>query len=451
MANYIGSNLASNITGSDFADNIWGNGGDDILNGAGGGDLISGGSGNDYIIGGTGADIMSGGSGIDTLSYVNDDSGLIIYLNDTTYGGEASGDLTSGFENVICGNGDDNIYGDASNNMLFGGGGSDYLSGGAGNDQMFGGAHGDFMLAGEGSDHYDGGSGTDAVGYHKSLAGVEIDLQLFTARGGLAAGDTLQSIEEIGGTDFSDILGGDAEENTFHGSGGNDTLFGRGGDDGLFGGEGGDRLTGGTDADYLDGGEGEDTAQYLAAVTVSLDGSLVATGDAAGDLFVSIENLSGSDEADELRGNDERNVIDGGDGNSADILSGRGGNDTLIGGNGDDIMSGGNGNDVFVYWNLANCGDTINGFSSSGVGNNDTIRLAAANFGGLPEGALGANRFIANASGQAETAGQRFIYETDTGILRYDANGSNGGGVTIIATLSGAPAFTIDDIDMMVL
>lgn len=450
MPNYIGSNLDNIIDGSDQDDNISGNGGNDILDGGDGSDLISGGTGNDFVTGGLGADIMSGGSGIDTLSYQDTDDNLIIYLNSHTFGGEAAGDTISGFENVIGGRGNDNIYGDANNNVIMGGEGEDFLSGGDGNDQLYGGDHNDGMVSGLGSDHHDGGNGNDSVSYHQSTQGVQIDLQLFTARGGFAKGDTLQGIENLAGTEFLDVLNGDARENTFYGGGSDDTLSGRNGDDGLFGMDGRDQLTGGADADYLDGGSGQDVAYYNSPVTVSLDGSLAATGDALGDMFVSIESLAGSDGDDELRGNEKNNMIAGGDEDGADTLSGKAGNDTLIGGGGTDEMSGGNGNDVFLYWNLDDGGDTISGFSSHADGNNDTIRLAAANFGGLPEGKLGVNRFIANASGQAETAGQRFIYETDTGILRYDANGSNAGGVAVIATLSGAPEFSIGDIDMMV-
>ena len=55
--------------------------------------------------------------------------------------------------------------------------------------------------------------------------------------------------------------------------------------------------------------------------------------------------------------------------------------------------------------------------------------------GALPAGALAANRFLADAGGVATTVDHRFIYETDTGWLSYDANGSVAGGAVHIAKL----------------
>jgi hypothetical protein len=77
------------------------------------------------------------------------------------------------------------------------------------------------------------------------------------------------------------------------------------------------------------------------------------------------------------------------------------------------------------------------------------LRFAGNVFGGLSSGALDANRFVSNVTGLAETAAQRFIYETDTGILRYDSNGTLAGGITIVATLSGAPVITLADFEIL--
>jgi Ca2+-binding RTX toxin-like protein len=64
---------------------------------------------------------------------------------------------------------------------------------------------------------------------------------------------------------------------------------------------------------------------------MSLDGSLVATGDAAGDTVSNFENLTGSATGDDtLRGDSGNNVIAGLGGQ--DILSGGAGGDTLDGG-----------------------------------------------------------------------------------------------------------------------
>ena len=74
------------------------------------------------------------------------------------------------------------------------------------------------------------------------------------------------------------------------------------------------------------------------------------------------------------------------------------------------------------------------------------MRFEGDAFGNLPVGALAANRFVANAGGQATTLAQRFVYDTDTGTLSFDANGSAAGGVTVMVQLAGAPTLTAADI-----
>ena len=106
-------------------------------------------------------------------------------------------------------------------------------------------------------------------------------------------------------------------------------LEGRDGDDTLMGGEGNDTLIGGLGADALGGDAGSDTASYAgsdAAVTVNLSDGTAAGGDAEGDTFTSIENLSGSAFDDTLTGDTAENVLEGGDG--ADTLDGGAGADT---------------------------------------------------------------------------------------------------------------------------
>ena len=108
-------------------------------------------------------------------------------------------------------------------------------------------------------------------------------------------------------------------------------------------------MTGGAGADFLDGGKGDDVASYSTArsgVIARLDGGKGA-GDAAGDRFVSIENLTGSNFSDTLVGSSANNVLNGGAGN--DMLVGGRGNDLLVGGLGADTLLGGSGADRFVF------------------------------------------------------------------------------------------------------
>ena len=71
---------------------------------------------------------------------------------------------------------------------------------------------------------------------------------------------------------------------------------------------------GGAGADALNGGTGSDTASYstsTAGIIASLSYGVGAGGDAEGDTYASIENLTGSDFADALVGNDGNNTLGG--------------------------------------------------------------------------------------------------------------------------------------------
>ncbi|MBF9235025.1 calcium-binding protein [Microvirga alba] len=142
------------------------------------------------------------------------------------------------------------------------------------------------------------------------------------------------------GKDFDDDFIGTNFADSLSGKEGNDRLRGAGGNDTLVGGKG---------ADILDGGDGSDTASYAdadAEVVANLVSPAANSGDAAGDTYISIENLIGSKLGDKLTGNNGENVIDGGDGN--DTLVGGGGNDSLLGGKGNDSLDGGTGVDTLI-------------------------------------------------------------------------------------------------------
>ena len=154
-----------------------------------------------------------------------------------------------------------------------------------------------------------------------------------TDAGGLTKSKRLTIVVE----DVVDVINGNARDNTLVGAGGiddirgqsgNDTLFGKAGDDILNGGKGHDVLVGGPGGDTLIGGTGKDTASYQEAttgVTASLANAKANTGEAKGDSYSSIENLTGSAKNDTLTGDKNANVIEG-----------LGGNDTLTGGGGAD-------------------------------------------------------------------------------------------------------------------
>jgi Ca2+-binding RTX toxin-like protein len=196
------------------------------------------------------------------------------------------------------------------------------------------------------------------------------------------------------GTAAANVLNGDAQRNAIYGEGGNDTLNGLGGNDYLNGGLGNDTLNGGDGNDILLGGAGADKmnggagnhglVSYSGASTgvgVHLNTGTGTGGDANGDTYQNIEDITGSAHDDHLDGNSAvtGNVIHGAAGN--DFIAGNGGYDilygddgddtitafgtwntggaTMYGGNGTDRLSGGQGDD-YMYGGAGN--DTLNGY-----------------------------------------------------------------------------------------
>ena len=343
------------IIGTTRADLIRGLAGNDLLNGGGGADTLDGGDGNDTLIGGAGADALIGGAGNDTASYADATAGVTADLADSSLNsGDAAGDTYSGIENLTGSAFNDRLIGDANANV------------------------------------FDGGAGNDTVTYVSTTIGVTASLANPSVNTGAAASDRYISIENLEGTSFADVLTGDNNNNMLSGRGGDDTLNGGGGADTLDGGDGNDTLIGGAGADALIGGAGNDTASYAdatAGVTADLADSSFNSGDAAGDTYSGIENLTGSAFNDRLIGDANANVFDGGAGNDtvtyvsttigvtaslanpsvntgaaagdryisienlegtllADVLTGDANDNMLFGRGGGDTLNGGDGNDT---------------------------------------------------------------------------------------------------------
>ncbi|ETA49610.1 beta strand repeat-containing protein [Ponticoccus alexandrii] len=151
--------------------------------------------------------------------------------------------------------------------------------------------------------------------------------------------DAAGAANGTGNASDNDIFGNNSA-NDLQGLDGSDYILGNGGNDTLAGGQGDDLLVGGSGADVLNGGVGSDTAGYGESqgwVNVSLLTGFVGGGfgsHAIGDVFVSIENITGSNYNDLINGDHGANILEGGGGN--DNLRGRGGADQLLGGSGND-------------------------------------------------------------------------------------------------------------------
>ncbi len=326
-----------------WADELRGGTGDDYLIGGSDGDLLFGDAGNDRLEGGD-------GSG-DTASYGDAPSAVVVDLSlGTASDGYGTNDTLATIENVIGSAFADRLTGNVTANRLEGGAGDDVLAGLAGADVLL------------------GGQGLDWASYVSSPQGVTVDLGGGGNFGGDAAGDILDSIENVEGSNAADKLVGDGLSNTLFGYLGNDRLEGGGADDHLNGAAGNDVLLGGADndlllggrgADVIDGGDGIDVASYNGAtrgVRVSLANDVSFTGDATGDYLVNVENLRGTEFKDDLRGDGRANDLNGLGGD--DTVRGGLGNDKLQGEAGDDILLGGGGSDLIVG---ADGADTLKG------------------------------------------------------------------------------------------
>ncbi|MBX9259480.1 calcium-binding protein, partial [Desmonostoc muscorum CCALA 125] len=141
-----------------------------------------------------------------------------------------------------------------------------------------------------------------------------------------------------------------------------------------------------------------------------------------------------------LTGGGNDNIIGSGANNG--IVAGAG-NDTIVGGLGNDTLTGNAGADHFRFRSFNEGVDRITDFSVL----NDTIDVSAAGFGG----GLVAGAFITSAQfvigAVATDAFDRFIYNSTSGALSFDRDGSLGTFNQFqIATLSAGLAMTNNDI-----
>jgi serralysin len=311
-----------------------------------------------------------------------------------------------------------------------GGDGEDKLIGGAGDERLDGGANDDVLMGGAGEDVLVGGTGTDRISYWSATSGVTANLANASLNTGDANGDTYSSIENLDGSKFNDKLTGTSGNNVIDGGRGADRMEGGAGHDRYYVDNAGDVVI---EANV----SGNDLV--VSTVSFSLAGQYVErlTLDGAADI-----NGTGNSFANEIVGNAGDNTLDGSSGN--DTIDGSGGIDILNGGTGNDTLTGGTGGDFFVFNSALNAStnvDTITDFNVAG----DTIWIDNAVFLGLADGALAAGAFTANADGNAGDSSDRIIYETDTGNLYFDADGTGAGAKVLFAKLDAGLALTNSD------
>jgi Ca2+-binding RTX toxin-like protein len=378
----------------------------------------------------------------------------ILLLNTTPLQLAASNVGFANGSRLLFGDDSPSQAGDNGDNVLMGSSGRDLMNGFGGNDTYFVNA-GDRL--------------SDAGGIDEVNSSVSWNLGT-----GFENLTLLDGAIEGGGNSVANIITGNGASNVLNGRGGNDTLLGAGGNDVFNMSNGGEASYG---ADSIDGGEGADTVDFGAnarsAVVADLGAGLMTGGGSGGAgsaVLASIENLNGGAFADHLTGSDVGNNF-----------YGHGGNDTLIGVAGDDTLRGADGDD-WLYGGFA--------FATSGnpTGNDMLIGGAGRDhfvFNDSPNPALGgasatadlvvdfrsgtdelvfddnvfptvgpAGEYIARDprfySAPGATEGHddtdRVVYDTSTGALYYDPDGSGAAPAQIIATLQGQPALGATDI-----
>ncbi|HST35261.1 MAG TPA: endo alpha-1,4 polygalactosaminidase, partial [Allosphingosinicella sp.] len=351
------------------------------------------------------------------------------FLPETTVGTVYSENTARVVPGVAAAPGNDLLEGGAGNDQLSGGGGVNTLRGGTGDDTYFIANASDTIneFANEGSDVL-------AVGFSYTLAaGVSIELITTGWIGGTAA-------INLTGNELANQIWGNDGINTLTGGDGDDALLGYGANDVLNGGLGADLLVGGLGADQLSGGSGDDTyiledasdtiteaagqgndvigvgLSYTLAAGISIE--LITTGFIGGTASV---NLTGNELANQIWGNNGSNILNGGAGN--------------------DVLIGFGGADAFLFTTALGTGniDTLADFDAS----QDVVRLDDAIFTGLALGELSSAAFVIGTG--AADASDRIIYNSTTGALLFDADGTGPTAAVQFAALAAGLSLDFGD------
>ncbi|GJL86829.1 MAG: hypothetical protein DHS20C03_05380 [Minwuia thermotolerans] len=374
------------MNSGDGNDTLSGDAGADTLFGAAGADQLFGGADDDFFDGGAGDDILDGGAGTDTALFTyGGQGGVDVSLTDGTATDEfGDTDQLAGIENVTGSDFNDQLIGDAQNNVLTGGDGNDTLLGAGGADTVDGGAGNDLLnlladdtttaLGGDGNDIFvasatvlgaedvlDGGADDDTLAIEAggtigaaALSGVTnvetllptsdlaTDITLSDAM--IGAGETLFVNGQLLVTDTSTlVVNGSAEQEgnlSIQGGAADDELDGGQAADTLRGGDGTDTLQGNGGSDVIDGEGSFDTASFAdldQAVSASLVTNTAVSGNDT-DTLIAVEGLLGSAFDDTLTA---------GEGEAHDLVGGAG-DDLLTAGSGTMFIDGGVGDDTVV-------------------------------------------------------------------------------------------------------
>lgn len=498
----VGTALADTISGGAGGDLLTGGAGGDSIVGNSGNDTISGGIGADYLTGSDGSDNLAGDAGNDTLggdqtdviidggadSDVLEISSSFITVNDAQLANLETVNMmaaklalnlsnqTEGFTVNGYLLGASTIVGGLGSDSIVGGNGADILAGGSGVDTILGGYGADTLLGDQGDAILDGGADNDVLQVSSafldvsdnqlrnietvSLTATSVSLNLSKQTEGLVViGFALGASTIIGGAG-SDYISGGTGADFLTGSGGADTIIGGAAADMLSGGEGDDLFlvslaTDLVQGDVINGDGGTDELRFNATTAstllltsdVTVERVVIGTGMGAsavttGTVAINV-NAAASTSALAMIGNAGANSLTGSAYN--DSLDGGLGADTLIGGAGNDTLTGGLGADVFVFNQAPNATNNIDVYTDF-TAVDDDIWLAKSALSGLGAvGALDTDAFWASANGTASDATDRILYDTVTGALYYDADGTGAVDAVQIAKFDAGTTLTAGD------
>ncbi len=131
-----------------------------------------------------------------------------------------------------------------------------------------------------------------------------------------------------------------------------------------------------------------------------------------------------------------------------DTITGGADNDTISGGAGNDTLTGGSGNDYFLFDIAANATsnlDTITDFVSGA----DKLQFSKKVFAGLGKAAGSLTDAQFAYSTETLTTTDRIIYNTSTGALYYDADGSGGASAVQVALIGSHPTIVVADFSIV--
>jgi Ca2+-binding RTX toxin-like protein len=364
------------------------------------------------------------GSGSCVRAQIFDPTVFIGTVGEDTWKGGNFADRISGGASA------DTLSGLAGNDLINGDAGNDVLDGGAGDDRLFGGTDNDTLIGGTGVDLLFGGAGDDTYRVDNAgdraveAAGGGFDRVLSSISYSLQAGQEIELLRttnpaasaaiNLVGNEFGQTLQGNAGNNTLNGGGGDDIMQGLGGDDTYRVNSAGDKVIEAI-------GNGFD--RVLSSVSYALQaGREIEVLRTSNPAAATALNLIGNEFANNIQGNAGKNVLNGKAGN--DVLTGLGGNDFFL---------------FNTALNAATNVDIITDFNVAA----DTVRLDDAIFTALAPGVLPAGAFRIGAA--AGDAGDRIIYNSATGALFYDADGSGATAAIRFATLDPGLALTNAD------